>query len=104
MTWRLNNSTMSQNSTSNVGHRRYPKQDPNPIAQHLLNFNKSIKREVSLYTILKVSNILKHLKGTFWLLPQHMVMRKSWMYHTCLEMMQIAKNIFNRINILCTVF
>ena len=53
MTWRLNNSTMSHSYVSNAGHRGQPKQDSNQNAQHQLNFKKSIKREVSRYTILK---------------------------------------------------
>ena len=53
MTWRLNDSTMSHSYISNAGHRRQPTPDSNPTAYHLLNFKKSIKREVSQYTIFK---------------------------------------------------
>ena len=35
------------------GYRGHPKLDSNPNAQHLLNFEKRIKREVSQYTIPK---------------------------------------------------
>ena len=73
MTWRLNDSTMSHSYVSSTGHREQPKPDPNQNAQLLLNFKKSIKREVSQYTILKMRNILKPSKGIFWLLPQHIV-------------------------------
>ena len=53
MTWRLNNSTLSHGNMSPAGYRGPHKADSHPNAQHLLNFKKSIKREVSQYTILK---------------------------------------------------
>ena len=57
MTWRLELSTQYPNAISCNGPRRYTQQDPrhesNQSAYQLLAFKKSIKREVSQYTILK---------------------------------------------------
>ena len=50
MTWRLNNSIMIHGNMPPAGHRGPPKLDCNPNVQHLLNFKKSIKREVCQYT------------------------------------------------------
>ena len=53
MTSRLNNSTLSHCNISPVGYRGPPKPDSIHNAQHLMNFRKCIKREVSQYRILK---------------------------------------------------
>ena len=66
MTWRLNNSTLSHSNKSPVGYRGQPKPDSNPNTQHLLNFKRSIKREVSQCTILKDEKYFKGFKNTLW--------------------------------------
>ena len=56
-TWRFQDSNKNTSSVSNTGYRGQPKQDSkyesNQNACQLLAFKKSIKREVSQYTILK---------------------------------------------------
>ena len=56
MTWRLQDSSQITNSLSNTGYQGQPKQDSrhesNQNAYQLLSFNKSIKREVSQFTML----------------------------------------------------
>ena len=66
MSWRLNNSALGHTTMCPAGYRGSPKPDPNPDAQHLVNFKKSIKQEVSQYTFLKDENTLKPSKETFW--------------------------------------
>ena len=57
MSWRLEDSKQNTCPTPNSGHRGYTLQDTmhesNQNAYQLLAFKKSIKREVSQYTILK---------------------------------------------------
>ena len=57
MTWRLKHSNQNIRSVSGTGSQWYTKQDSryesNQNAYQLLAFKKSIKREVSQYTILK---------------------------------------------------
>ena len=62
MTWRLNNYEVSHSHTSSAGYQGQPKLDSNPNAQHLMNFKKSIKREVSQYTILKDEKYFESFK------------------------------------------
>ena len=62
MTWRHNNSTLRQGNMFPAGYRGPPKPDSNPNAPHLLNFKKSIKREVSQYTFLKDGKYFQALK------------------------------------------
>ena len=57
MAWRLDNSNQNTNSGSITGHRGYIQQDSsyesNQNAYQLLAFKKSIKRDMSQYTMLK---------------------------------------------------
>ena len=57
MPWRLDDSNQSTSSASSTGHRGYTKQDSryksNQNAYQFLAFKKSIRREVSQYTMLK---------------------------------------------------
>ena len=57
MSWRLEDSNLSASSIPSNGYRGYTQQDSrhesNKLAYQLLAFKKSIKREVSQYTILK---------------------------------------------------
>ena len=57
MAWRLEDSNQSTNSVSITGHQGYTNQDSryesNQNVYQLLAFKKSIKREVSQYTMLK---------------------------------------------------
>ena len=57
MAWGLDNSNQNTNSGSSTGHRGYTQQDSrhesNQNSYQVLTFKKSIKREVSQYTMLK---------------------------------------------------
>ena len=66
MTWRLQDSNQNTSSVSNAGYQGQPKQDSryesNQNAYQLLAFKKSIKREVSQYTILKDEKYFEALR------------------------------------------
>ena len=67
MTWRLDNSNQNTNSGSSTGHRGYTQKDSrsksNQNASQLLAFKKSIKREVSQYTMLKDEKYFEAFEG-----------------------------------------
>ena len=69
MSWRLEDSNQSTSSISSNGHRGYIQQDSrhesNQNAYQLLSFKKSIKREVSQYTILKDEKYFEAFKRNF---------------------------------------
>ena len=62
MNWRLNNFTLIHGTMSSVKYKGPPKPDSNPNAQHLMNFKKSIKQEITQYTILKDEKYFKAFK------------------------------------------
>ena len=62
MTWRLNKSTLSHCTVSPAGYRGPSKPESNPNTEHLMNFKKSIKREVTQYTILKDEKYFESFK------------------------------------------
>ena len=66
MAWKLQDSNQNTSSVSNTVYRGQPKQDSryesNQNANLLLAFKKSIKREVSQYTILKDENYFEAFK------------------------------------------
>ena len=51
---------------SPVGYKGPPKPDSNPNPQYLMNFKKSIKREVSQYMILKDEKYFEAFKKNLW--------------------------------------
>ena len=105
MDLRLSNSTLSHGTMSPAGYRGPPKTDSNPNPQHLLNFEKSIKREVYQYTALKDEKNFEAFKRILLVTATtHFVVKMVWKHTTCLDMMQIAKNCSNRNNTSCTVF
>ena len=67
MTCRLQDSNRNTSSVSNTGYQGQPKQDSsyesNQNTYQLLAFKKSIKREVSQYTILKDENYFEAFKS-----------------------------------------
>ena len=69
MTWRLQDSNQNTSSVCNTGYQGQPKKDSryksNQIAYQLLVFKKSIKREVSQYTILKDEKYFEAFKRNF---------------------------------------
>ena len=69
MSWRLEDSNQTTSSISSNGHRGYIQQDSrhesNQNAYQLLSFKKSIKREVSQYTILKDEKYFEAFKRNF---------------------------------------
>ena len=107
MSWRLEDSNQNTCPTHSNGQRGYTQQDcrheSNQNAYQLLPFKKSIKREVSQYTILKDEKYFEVLSKTFQSLPQPMTVKKIWMEITNLKTIVTVKNSLNRRNTSCTV-
>ena len=106
MSWRLEDSNQSTCSIPSDGHRGYTKQDTrhesNQIAYQSLAFKKSIKREVSQYTILKDEKYFEACKRNLLVTATT---------HDCEEILDgnykpenNTKNSSNRRNTSCTVF
>ena len=108
MSCRLEESNQSVSSILSNGYRRYTQQESrhesNQSAYQLLVFKKSIKREVSQYTILKVEKYFEPFKRNL------LVTATS---HGCEEILDgnykpennnDRKELFNRRNTSCTVF
>ena len=89
MPWRLEDSNKSTSSIPSNGHRGYSQQDSrqksNQNAYQLLAFKKSIKREVSQYSILKGEKFFEAFKRNPLVMPQPMTVRRSWMGITNLK-------------------
>ena len=81
MSWRLDESNQSVSSIPSNGYKGYTQQDSryesNQSAYQLLAFKKSIKRELSQYTILKDEKYFEAFKRNLLAQPQPMTVRIS---------------------------
>ena len=97
MSWRLEDSNQSISSPPSHGYQGGTKQESryksNQSAYQLLAFKKSIKREVSQYTILKDEKYFEAFKRNLLVTATTMIVKKSCMEITNLKTMMIERTL-----------